>query len=213
MSDTSNTTKAEVKATPVVETPVKAATTPTKKSGGKSPVVLILGILLVVCLLVLCCGGIFFAANAAANSASGSLSNSLSDLANRGAERAVEEAIKSEGGTDTNVSFGSNAKLPDNFPSDIPVFTPSSVLTSFSSKEGGKTNYSVTLTTKNTTVETVTNFYKTQLASNGWNITTESDFFLKSLIAEKGERQLTVSFLDTQDGETGVSIIISSTKN
>jgi hypothetical protein len=210
MSDTSSTTKAEVKATPVVETP--AATTP-KKSGGKSPVVLILGILLVVCLLVLCCGGIFFAANAAANSASGSLSNSLSDLATKGAERAVEEAIKSEGGPDTNVSFGSNAKLPENFPSDVPVFTPSSVLTSYSSKEGGKTNYSVTLTTKNTTVDAIVDFYRTQLASNGWNITTESDFFLKSLIAEKDGRDLTVSFLDTQDAETGVSIIISSTKN
>jgi len=209
MSDAnSNTAKVEVKATPAVETTV----TP-KKSGGKSPVVLILGILLVVCLLVLCCGGVYFGITAVANGASGSLSNSLSDLATKGAEKAVEEAIKSEGGTDTNVSFGSNAKLPENFPSDVPVFTPSSVLTSYSSKEGGKTNYSVTLTTKNTTVDTVLSFYKTQLVSNGWDITTESDFFLKSLIAEKDGRDLTVSFLDTQDDETGVSIIISSTKN
>jgi hypothetical protein len=71
----------------------------------------------------------------------------------------------------------------------------------------------VTLTTKNTTVDAIVDFYRTQLASNGWNITTESDFFLKSLIAEKDGRDLTVSFLDTQDAETGVSIIISSTKN
>jgi hypothetical protein len=67
--------------------------------------------------------------------------------------------------------IGEGVKLPDGFPSAMPIYSGAKL--SAASKTNG-TDYTVTATT-NDSVDKVVNYYKTQLASNGWTIDSSSD--------------------------------------
>ncbi len=56
-----------------------------------------------------------------------------------------------------------NAKIPDGFPSDVPIYKPSDIILSLKTKEG----YNVTLAT-NDSSQQVADFYQSQMSSNGW---------------------------------------------
>lgn len=73
-------------------------------------------------------------------------------------------SINVQGKDGSSVSIG-NAKLPDGFPSDVPVYTPSKI-TGSSKYNGNK--YTVVLTTADSASK-VQDYYKTQLEANGWS--------------------------------------------
>lgn len=97
------------------------------------------------------------------------------------------------------VSIG-NAKLPDGFPSDVPVYTPSKI--TGSSKYGGN-KYTVVLTTADSASK-VQDYYKNQLAANGWSSGegTGSINFESGTVATftKGSQQLFITITSENKG-------------
>ncbi len=73
-------------------------------------------------------------------------------------------SINVQGKDGSSVSIG-NAKLPDGFPSDVPVYSPSKI-TGSSKYNGNK--YTVVLTTADSASK-VQDYYKTQLEAQGWS--------------------------------------------
>lgn len=92
-----------------------------------------------------------------------------------------------------------NAKLPDGFPSDVPVYKPSDVITSLKTKEG----YNVTLVTADSSTQ-VSDFYKSKLAENGWS-SSDSEVNFGTLSGQtytKGDQQLVVIITNDPNSKT-----------
>lgn len=62
------------------------------------------------------------------------------------------------------ISVGNNVKLPNGFPSDVPIYEPSDVKAAVTTS---KDTYAVTLTTSDSG-STVNEYYNKQLAEQGW---------------------------------------------
>ena len=109
--------------------------------------------------------------------------------------------IKSKEGTMV-ISGGENVSLPDNFPKDVPVYKGAKVLTSISSKEG----MSVTLQTTDA-VAKVAEFYKTQMAAQGWQSEASLDTGHQTMLNYKKEaRTAAVIIMADQDGGTTITL-------
>lgn len=80
-----------------------------------------------------------------------------------------------------------NAKVPEGFPSDVPIYKPSDIVLSLKTKEG----YNVTLATTDS-AQSVADFYKTQLPNNGWTAEDTSAVFNANVAQSysKGNSQL-----------------------
>lgn len=101
-------------------------------------------------------------------------------------------SVSKDGNT---TQVGESVKLPDGFPSAMPVYSGAKL--SAASKTNGS-DYSISATT-NDSVDKVVNYYKTQLASNGWTIDSSSD---SSDATGKGT--LIVASTATLNGSVGI---------
>lgn len=104
------------------------------------------------------------------------------------------------------LQVGTNAKVPDDFPNDIPIYPGSTVASSFSATQlGTTTGQSVTLTTSDA-VATVAAYYKQQMVQQGWTSVSTFDIAgVSQLSYSKGTRTASVS-VATQDNLTAVML-------
>ncbi len=72
--------------------------------------------------------------------------------------------VSVQGKDGESATFGTNAKLPEGFPSDVPIYEPSDIIASATTK---KDSYTVSLLTRDD-VSKVSSFYDSKLPSNGW---------------------------------------------
>lgn len=72
--------------------------------------------------------------------------------------------ISVQGKDGDSASFGTNAKMPDGFPSDVPIYKPSDVIAS--SSRANET-YGVSLLTSDS-LQKVSDFYTSELPKQGW---------------------------------------------
>lgn len=114
------------------------------------------------------------------------------------AEKQAEKIL--EKATGENIEVGS---LPSDFPSDIPIYPGSSILTSSIDTE--TENAYATLQTDDSTSK-VTEWYKSNLESKGWTVTSTSNFGeMNSIDFEKGNKWGSVS-VASADGKTTISL-------
>lgn len=138
------------------------------------------------------------------------------------AEKAIEDAAGgnakvdiSEGGdkvtieTDEGKVTTSESSVPDSFPSSITIYQGSEVAGSTEAEEG----VTLLLKTSDSTSKAFS-FYKSDLAKNGWKVTSSSTIEENSLItAEKGEEGALITIAtDEEDGKTAIAIIYSTGK-
>lgn len=76
-----------------------------------------------------------------------------------------EVTIQSQDG-DTKVQAGENVSLAAGFPTDVPIFDPSTLKASSSTAD---TEFTAIASTASSVTD-VTNFYKTQMAAEGWTV-------------------------------------------
>lgn len=115
--------------------------------------------------------------------------------------------IKSNDGQSTG-SYGTNVRLPEGFPSDVPVYKPSTTVAA--SKTGDKA-FSASAKT-NATVETVLNYYRDELAKQGWTTVHESSYSEGTILSvKKANRTLTVSISNQKNEPTEKTFISLST--
>lgn len=121
--------------------------------------------------------------------------------------------VKSDDGQST-ATYGEGATLADGFPSDVPVFTPSTLLASSKTNDN---EYSAVARTASSVAD-VTSFYKSQMASQGWTTELDSSSSGSSLLSFKKDTR-TSTVVVTQDTEessnekTGFVVTVSSDMN
>ena len=115
-------------------------------------------------------------------------------------------SIKTQDGV---VLSGENAKIPDNFPKDVPVFpgAKATLVTTDTKSE----MFSVSLTTADT-LENVGAYYKKELAANGWKeeqtMTQSGDQPIQMMNYTKENRSVMVTV--TRDGvNTALTLMVS----
>ncbi len=111
--------------------------------------------------------------------------------------------------TDEGKVTTSESSLPDSFPSSITVYQGSEVAGSTEAEEG----ITLLLKTSDSTSKAFS-FYKSDLAKNGWKITSSSTIEENSLItAEKGNEGVLITISkDEEDGKTAIAIVYSTGK-
>lgn len=113
-----------------------------------------------------------------------------------GDEDSGSVTIKSNDGQST-TTYGNDASLPDGFPSDVPIYDPSTTV--YATKTDDK-HYSVALKTADAT-DKVLAFYSDELTKQGWTSTHESSYTGGNIILYKqGDRSLSLS-VSTQENE------------
>jgi hypothetical protein len=138
----------------------------------------------------------------------------------KAAEKAAESAIKGATGADVDIDKEGNSikvkndkgdemeignsegKIPDGFPSDIPIYEGAKIVGNVKTSEGGKTNFAVTLDT-NDDPSKVLEFYKGELENNGYKI---------SSATEMGAGNAVLSFEKNGKGVGGVTISVAEGK-
>jgi hypothetical protein len=182
-------------------TPEKSASTSPQKSSNTKLIVIII---VVVAVLAILAGGGYYA-NRYFNEKS--------------AEKAVEEAtggkvdIDDDGDKITvetdegKVTMGQN-EVPDSFPSDVTVYSGAEVTRT------SEVDDSVTLQlTTSDSISTVFDFYKGDLKSNGWKLSTTAESVEDSslIYAEKNDKQVIVTVSeDTQSDKTLITILVGT---
>lgn len=101
--------------------------------------------------------------------------------------------------------FGENAKIPDGFPKDVPVYPDATVVAGMASDEGGM----VTLKTGDDPDEIVA-FYREGLRSEGWSLESEMNLGGQQILPiEKGGRSGAVQ-ISREGGDTTILIIVDA---
>lgn len=113
--------------------------------------------------------------------------------------------ITGENGEQVNISTGNDVKLPDDWPSSIPLPRDAKLTYAQSGTSANGMGQSVAFTTSDS-MNDVSEFYKTELANNGWTIeatmiTTDGGM----ISASQGEDGVIIS-IGSSDGETAVTI-------
>ena len=120
-----------------------------------------------------------------------------------GDEEKGQIAIKTEEGETLNVSYGKDS-IPDNFPKDVPVYSPSAVKMTQIIDDSKSV---ISLGTQDD-VSKVAAFYKKELPAKGWSIKNEMSMGNMSLFhVQKENRALNVT-VNKSDKETIISMVI-----
>lgn len=80
-----------------------------------------------------------------------------------------EVTVKSDDGQST-TTYGDNVKLTDGFPTDVPIFDPSTLK---ASSKNNTDDFSAVAVTDQSVAD-VTSFYKTEMAAQGWTLQYDS---------------------------------------
>jgi hypothetical protein len=113
--------------------------------------------------------------------------------------------IKTDDGETIEMSYGSKT-IPENFPKDVPVYTPSQIRMTQVVDE----NKSVISLTTGDEIEKVTAFYKKELTEQGWTIKNEMSMGAMSLIQAEKEKRILNLTVNKKDGETALSLIVGA---
>lgn len=171
-----------------------------KKSGDKGKGLAIAAIILSIVFMLISVAAVwavYFAANKAANDAGLNINTK---------DKTV--TVNKDG---ESVSVGENAKLPDGFPSDVPIYEPSDVIASLST---GKDSYSASLVS-NDSVTKISEYYTSELSKNGWQSSEDTaSITLQSGSGStytKGDRTLLVIIASDKSSANKTSITLSVT--
>lgn len=119
----------------------------------------------------------------------------------------VEQEIENQTDGKADVDLGGDAQWPATMPSDVPQFTPGTIVISLSSQEKSGTTWSVML--KDVT-QADADAYKARLTAAGW----QSDQEISAIVAMtqyiKGDLTLTLAF---DPSSSGVQLVVLQEKN
>lgn len=122
-------------------------------------------------------------------------------------------SITGKDGENINVNSGKNTKVPDNWPSSVPI--PAGVSVSYAAViagEAGETTSTLNYSTDEN-IEKISNLYKEELVANGWTIGSQvstGDGFMLS--ATQGEKDFVTVYLSGTNQKTDVTISVQTTK-
>jgi len=119
------------------------------------------------------------------------------------------EKVTIEGEDGEQIEIGSGAELPDDFPSDVPVYKGADVVSTSTLSDGGAKNFYISLQTTDA-FEDVVEWYKSEMDSKGWEIeadvvTTAEGSSSAILGFKKGEAETSFSIATDDSGNTVIT--------
>jgi hypothetical protein len=147
-------------------------------------------------------------------------------VAEEAVEAMIENSVEDDGGsgdveieddsftftdneTGETFSFGEGADLPEEFPNDVPLYQPSTVLASSSSNNNQ--DFTVSLQTSDD-FDTVADFYDDEIESEGWEVDDNASFSgdgqTVTITANKDGRRLSVVVFQFETEEVSVTITV-----
>lgn len=116
--------------------------------------------------------------------------------------------IKGKDGENYNVSAGENVKIPDNWPSSVPVLPDAKL--SFAGTMSGKEEGSVSVVyTTGKSVSDVATYYTESLVENGWTIEAQMSTGDGSVVsATKNENETVGIYISKSDDSTMVNVSV-----
>lgn len=131
-----------------------------------------------------------------------------------GAEVDVDDenvTIETEDG-DVSIS-GDTGEIPADFPDDVPIYDDSDVDSATSVASGGTTTYYVNLTTDDD-VQSVYEWYKSEVMDRGWAITSDilmsGDGQSGQIIAEKDDMEVIISMVEGEPNSIGIILTVGA---
>ncbi|MFH0818585.1 MAG: hypothetical protein V1898_01185 [Patescibacteria group bacterium] len=140
-------------------------------------------------------------------------------IAETTAEKAIENATGAEVDIDNSnvnittadgntITTGQNISLPDDFPSDVPVYTDKKILAASTTAEN---QFALTMSSTDSYNE-IDEFYQTELESNGWTIESHNIMAISGntsiFVAKKDGRNLSVGIYSYEENDE-ISIVIN----
>lgn len=123
----------------------------------------------------------------------------------KGDDNSQSFSVTNEDGT-TNITSGAGAKVPEGFPSDVPVYAGAEVLMGGGNAQQG--NFTVQLKSADS-MENVAGFYKKELVAKGWTEQTSmsqgGDQPMQMLQYAKGDMGVMV-MVTVEDGSTMINL-------
>ncbi|MBI4734321.1 MAG: hypothetical protein HY779_05900 [Rubrobacteridae bacterium] len=115
-----------------------------------------------------------------------------------------------QGETEISGSSGKEVKMPDDFPSDIPIYDPAKLTNALKTTSDGKTGFNIVFESSDKPGDVV-KFYKEELPKNGYTIssTFESGAGSAILSIKKGENEIGNVNVTVSEGKTVIMIGIT----
>ncbi len=120
-------------------------------------------------------------------------------LIRKGVEEATGVKVDENDGTTTletpeGKASTTEGKLPDGFPSDVPIYQPSTIKSGVAVEAKGKKQFMVGLQSSDAQ-KAVYDWYKSEIAKAGWELDTAGQYTQMGgvLAAKKGDQQLAVT--------------------
>ena len=113
--------------------------------------------------------------------------------------------IKTDDGETIEMSYGTDT-IPDNFPKDVPIYTPSQVKMTQVIDE----NKSVLSLATSDEVSKVTAFYKKELEEQGWTIKNEMAMGNMSLLQGEKEGRVLNLTINQKENETAIAVVVGT---
>lgn len=119
--------------------------------------------------------------------------------------------VTGKDGESVSVTSGGSTKVPDNWPSSVPI--PRGVNVEYVAVMTGKEKEAVSTITYTTgeSMQSIADLYKNDLASNGWSIAGQiatGDGFVLS--ATRNENEATSVYISTSNGKTSVTLSVQT---
>jgi hypothetical protein len=112
--------------------------------------------------------------------------------------------------TGESINIGTG-KLPENFPSDFPVYPGATVESSLTGNQTGSANGIWVTFTSPDKMEKIADFYKTQLKNKGWTQTGTMDVgTVVTYTVEKGNLEGTVAINSENKDKTGILVTLGT---
>jgi hypothetical protein len=138
-------------------------------------------------------------------------------------ENVIENQVKKESGKDVNVdlenggmtvtdaegnksfTMGENVKIPSDFPSDIPIYTPSTPKSVMQSAEEGSV---FLMLQTDAPSDVVQEWYKTEAAKKGWKKTASLEMGEGNYVLsfEQNGAKFSVTIATSEDGKTAITL-------
>lgn len=115
----------------------------------------------------------------------------------------VNGNVTYNGGAGEHGEVGANVQLPENWPSDVPIYAGANIVSATTIAQGISVLFK-----SSDSATTVSDWYQAQLTASGWTKNAEHDIGIQRVrVYEKGDVTLTVSSSSADDGGSATLLL------
>lgn len=166
------------------------------KQGNAAIIAIIITVIVLCCCVVVCCMLYGIVSWSAAVMNDSKAANQY-EIKQDGGKNSANDNLKAPESENPEISSGEEARLPSNFPLDVPIY-PNAEL----SYAGVQESVTSTIFGVEASPDAVIAYYEVELPANGWTVKEKVNFIVTGITAEKSNRELTVGVYGDETATT-----------